>query len=86
MLNLVLQILLLAMAIPVLRASQPYRWFLHKLNLQMTKPLDCVQCLTFWTSLALHLTYWRTAPIPAVLASLTAAFLANEAEKVFERL
>jgi hypothetical protein len=84
--NILLQILLLGMAVPVLRRSGPYQWAMKDLGLRMTKPLDCSQCLTFWTSLALHLLFWNTHPLVAVLASLSAGFIAEETEKISERL
>ncbi len=84
--NLVLQIILVGSAIPVLRASGPYQWVIKLFRLKMTKPLDCVQCLTTWTSLGLHFFFWETEPALAILASLSAGFIAEELEKLRDRI
>ena len=46
------------------------------------KPFSCLQCLTFWTALVLHLLYWETGIIETIMAAGTSAWLANEVDKI----
>ena len=85
-LNLLMQILLVAMAVPPLRTSKFYEIFLILVNQKGKKPLDCAVCLTMWTALLLHLFLWKVSFPMAMLAALATAWLGNETDKIFERL
>ena len=80
----ILQAVVLAMAIPPVLHSQPYRWIIRKLKLDRP-PMTCATCLGFWIGLAAGIAMGMN-PICIFLGAGMTALLSNEADKIHTRL
>lgn len=86
LLQTILQAAVLAMAIPPVLNSQPYRWILKRLKLDRA-PMTCATCLGFWIALILGFLYWpMTDPILICLGAAMTGWLCEEADKIHTKI
>ena len=84
LLQMILQAAVLAMAIPPILNSQPYKWTLKKLKLDRP-PMTCATCLGFWIALVAGI-LMQTTPILICLAAPMTGWLSNEADKIHTKV
>lgn len=80
----ILQAVILAMAIPPVLHSQPYRWIIRKLRMDRP-PMTCSTCLGFWIALIAGIATGMS-PMNICLGAGMTAWLSNEADKIHTRL
>jgi len=80
----ILQAVVLAMAIPPVLHSQPYRWIIRKTKLDRP-PMTCATCLGFWIALVAGMGMGMN-PIWTFLGAAMTGWLSNEADKIHTKL
>ena len=87
LLEMILQAVVLAMAIPPILHSQPYRWIIRKTKLDRP-PMTCATCLGFWIASILGFLIFPMPmhPIWTFLGAAMTGWLSNEADKIHTRL